>query len=393
MRPTITILALLCLIPPLSAQRCWGQARPAPVGAKTLGASPKFSEFPTAPPASMTPRNDGKLNGWFGLASPYAWHHQGKLIGRYWVTLQQWQSWDGKAWGDECIPPWEWPTDDAVEQAPGAFKFGVDTDKLPPISEPVYQLVEDGTARRVSRETVERRLQLGAAEGQIPDDSNALRITVIGPEPDCQLVTADWERHPALQPFKKTAAYQDYRPDHWAVKDVGFATSGRPTIYFQAPSGKVLHRQDQYEGPEALAGLLALVGAKREPDPRYQAAGDPDLRKRDLLTQAWELAKENKALTVLIVLGVVLLVLHKRGALSIASAPVPTVRAPAVVPRGFTGSARVHTSAPDPQPLTPADHVCRGLKSIRETKARQEADEAKLRAAFAEYLEKPNETS
>lgn len=76
-----------------------------------------------------------------------------------------------------------------------------------------------------------------------------------------------------LAPWKERIKVQDYPPDHWAVRDAGFVTSGNPTIYCQAADGTVLHRQDEYRGPDALAEVL------RKADPTYRPEKDPDLNK------------------------------------------------------------------------------------------------------------------
>jgi hypothetical protein len=107
------------------------------------------------------------------------------------------------------------------------------------------------------------------------DDRDQLCVTVIGEEVNRRQVLDDLDRAPALTPWKGRLKIHGYEPTHWAVQDAGFKTDGRPTIYVQAPDGKVLHRQDEYRGPEALAEVL------RKADPRYQPANDPDLN-RDL---------------------------------------------------------------------------------------------------------------
>jgi hypothetical protein len=48
-------------------------------------------------------------------------------------------------------------------------------------------------------------------------------------------------------------------------------TSGSPTIYLQAPDGKVLHRQDDYRPGD--------LGAIRKAIARYDAKKDPDARR------------------------------------------------------------------------------------------------------------------
>jgi hypothetical protein len=131
---------------------------------------------------------------------------------------------------------------------------GVDLDKIGP-----SRITLNGV--EVTRE---------AAAGVIlPDDRSLLRVTVIGTEAACRQVTADL----AASEWKGKVLVQEYRPAEWAVKP-GFVTTGNPTIYCQAPDGRVLHRQDDYEG-----GLPALAGALRKADPKYDPAKDPDLRK------------------------------------------------------------------------------------------------------------------
>jgi len=105
----------------------------------------------------------------------------------------------------------------------------------------------------------------------IPDDSQQLRLTVIGAEKDRRAVLDDLEHHAALAPLRERILVQSYEPEHWAVAGAGFVTVGAPTIYLQAPDGRVLHRQDEYRGPERLAAAL------RKADPNYRPEADPDL--------------------------------------------------------------------------------------------------------------------
>src|SRR5205823_4837668 len=105
----------------------------------------------------------------------------------------------------------------------------------------------------------------------LTDDSQLLRLTVIGPASDRQTVIDDVEHHPSLASVHDRLRVQAYDPDHWAVAGAGFVRSGRPTIYLQAPDGKVLHRQDEYRGPDQLAEAI------RRADPDYHPERDPDL--------------------------------------------------------------------------------------------------------------------
>ena len=106
----------------------------------------------------------------------------------------------------------------------------------------------------------------------VPDDSGKLHPTIIGAENERHAVLHDLEASPELAEFKDRFLVQDYPPDHWAVALCGFFTAGHPTIYLQLASGKVLHRQDNYDGPKPLADALRRAAAD------YQSNQDPDLR-------------------------------------------------------------------------------------------------------------------
>ncbi len=99
----------------------------------------------------------------------------------------------------------------------------------------------------------------------LTDDSRKPRLTVIG-SPD--------ERKKALEALpadiKDRWLVKEYAPDHWAVRGAGFKAEGHPTVYLQAPDGKVLHRQDDAD---------KLAEAVRKADPAYDPSKDPDLRK------------------------------------------------------------------------------------------------------------------
>lgn len=112
---------------------------------------------------------------------------------------------------------------------------------------------------------------LGKGKASVPDDASQLCLTVIGSPADTASVINDLASAPALAAWKDQLKLQVYEPSHWAVKDAGFVTTGKPTIYCQAPDGTVLHRQDSYAGPDALAEAL------RQADPSYQPAKDPNL--------------------------------------------------------------------------------------------------------------------
>lgn len=119
-------------------------------------------------------------------------------------------------------------------------------------------------------------LALLGAGGKVPDDAGQCHLTVIGTEDQRRPVLHDIDAAPALAPWKGRLKVQSYDPTHWAVARSGFFVAGAPTIYYQAPDGRVLHRQDDYAG-----GAEALAGALRRADPSYQPQSDPDRRRSD----------------------------------------------------------------------------------------------------------------
>lgn len=142
--------------------------------------------------------------------------------------------------------------------------FGVDKDKIS--KEP--QILRGDKA-------IGRKEAIKLLEGKnLEDDTAKLRLTIIGPEADRKRVLADIESNPVLSvAVKERCLVQAYAPDHWAVKNLGFVTTGKPTIYLQRADGKVLHRQEDYRGPEKLTEAI------RKADPKYDTARDPDLNK------------------------------------------------------------------------------------------------------------------
>ena len=143
--------------------------------------------------------------------------------------------------------------------------FGVDTEKLTGTRAEQYRL----NGRPVSREQA-----FTALEGkQLPDDAARLRLTILGTDDQRRQIRQDLAAAPELAEFKDRLVVQDYPPDHWAVAHAGFDTTGHPTLYLQQPSGKVLHRQNDYSGPTDLARAL------RKADPNYDPHKDPDLRR------------------------------------------------------------------------------------------------------------------
>jgi len=187
-------------------------------------------------------------------------------IGAYDVEHDYYRPYDAEAqtWGDCCQPPWKTPTAAGTKawQSP-THNYGVDTSKLG--NQEKYTLHTTAGSRQLSKDAAQ-----GLVGASLPDDSQKLRVTVIGPEDKQKQVLADLGRlGPDLSIWAVTRAYA---PEHWSVQP-GFVKTGSPTIYCQAPSGKVLHRQDDYEG-----GGEALVEALRKAKATYDPKKDPDLR-------------------------------------------------------------------------------------------------------------------
>lgn len=134
--------------------------------------------------------------------------------------------------------------------------FGVSTDKI--AKNEVY--------------SVNGRIVTQPTGPPIPDDSGKLHLTIIGSDGERRRVLQDLATAPELAEFRDHFSVQDYPPDHWAVALCGFYTAGHPTIYLQQPSGKVLHRQNDYDGPKRFAEAL------RRASNTYDANRDPDLR-------------------------------------------------------------------------------------------------------------------
>jgi len=169
-------------------------------------------------------------------------------------------------WGDPCSPPYPPPQDVVTPgkiESDGTINFGLDRSRM---SEAGKHLLD-------GQEVSKAELLQALGKPALPDDSQWLSLTVIGPEAARQKVLSDLQSSPYLAPWKERIKVRDYPPDHWAVRDAGFVTTGNPTIYCQAPDGTVLHRQDVYRGPEALAEVL------RKADPAYSPERDPDLNK------------------------------------------------------------------------------------------------------------------
>jgi hypothetical protein len=232
-------------------------------------------------------------------AAGYEWHtfpddadqlslwHDGRQLGNWRISTREYLPLLAPGvWGDPCPPPYPPPQDVMAPgkiESDGTINFGLERSRLP-----AGRHFLDG--KEVSKD--ELLQALGPA--RLPDDSQWPSLTIIGLEPARQKVLSDLQSSPFLAPWKDRLKVQDYSPDHWAVKDAGFVTTGQPTIYCQAPDGTVLHRQDEYRGPQALAEVL------RQVDPQYKPEKDPDLNAGSVAGIPWPLLLGGAVVLVLL---------------------------------------------------------------------------------------------
>ena len=150
-----------------------------------------------------------------------------------------------------------------TEEVGGVQNFGVDRDQ-----------VNDRETYRVNGIECEKQRAYEALRGdpRLPDDSAMRRVVVVGSDAKRKEVLLDWNAG-KLAEFRNTALLHCYPPDHWHMKEVGYKAHADPSIYIVAADGKVLHRQDYYDGPDKLATAL------RKTDPAYDPAKDPDVTK------------------------------------------------------------------------------------------------------------------
>lgn len=241
MRPLTRARALVSAFPPPS--QCW-----APLPRAAVAAPRPPAPKPVTPPAlAPTPYQWRTFRDDPGRAYLY----KGKLqVGGYDLETHQYRplSADG-TWGDPCEPPLAPPC------------FGLDLSKLP--AEEKYTL----NGREVPREAA-----LEAIEKGVVDDSHKLRVSVLGGEKVRKEVADELRRQLQAEDF----AVRHYDPAAWELR-TGHQVKGEPTIYCQAPSGKVLHRQDDYQGGPGPA-VAALRKARS-----YDPSKDPDLRRPQLV--------------------------------------------------------------------------------------------------------------
>ena len=184
----------------------------------------------------------------------------GRQAGGYSYAQGIYRPWLGSRYGEPSSPPVSPPERQTIGQdVTPANNFGIDTAKLSSRIEPKYIC----NGEPCTRETAVKAIEKG-----LPDDGKKLYLTVIGADEDRKRAEADFPPD-----FKSRVKLNSYRSDHWAVQP-GFVTAGTPTVYLQAPDGKVLHRQDSYAPGDfqAIRKAIDKYDAKRDPDVRQASA-------------------------------------------------------------------------------------------------------------------------
>jgi hypothetical protein len=147
--------------------------------------------------------------------------------------------------------------------------FGLDRFRIP-----VWEsIVKDG--ERISP------AEYRAALEKVPDDKDVPWLVVIGSKEKREAVLQAWNASQGAGKEKLAVRVWSVPPDHWSLKDLAtgrpaFKVEGEPTIYLQAPDGRVLHRQDDYRGPgdiEAIRTVKKNYDAKKDTDWRSWLRG------------------------------------------------------------------------------------------------------------------------
>lgn len=136
----------------------------------------------------------------------------------------------------------------------------------------------NGTSAVINKPSALQMIESGKSDyemddASIPDYSKKFRITVIGSTAERKSVVDNWNEQAGE--LKNRAIIWDLPPDHHSLADsdtgkLMFKTDGHPTVYTQAPDGKVLQRQD--DGKD-------VVEATRRAIKKYDQSKDPDNRK------------------------------------------------------------------------------------------------------------------
>lgn len=259
MRLAIPCFVLFCLADALVHAQCPGGVCPVPQPAAELPAAGAYRW-------TNKPGQPGQL---------YLLHGN-RQVGHYdlqTLTFRPLLNAARGEWGEACDPPYQPPC------------FGVELDRI-----------SNREAHTLNGVEVGKKGVYEAIGDGLTDDSGRIRVSIFG-EGGAQ-VAAELQAARDLDGLRDSFTVRAYPADHWAAKAQGFVTDGKPSIYVQSPTGKVLHRQDDYAGGSAVL-VASLLKAKAG----YDGKKDPDLRAKDAAPVHVDLGKVALIVGAVVCLG------------------------------------------------------------------------------------------
>lgn len=202
-------------------------------------------------------------------------------------------------WGPPCPPPCPLPEGvrlpSKVEN--GVKNFGVDMSQIP-----------KGERYMMQGKEVPKEKAIYSMD-KLPDDRDALWVVIAGgTDEQRKKVKEVMEQENVKDAAPIKYKVWDAPAGDWSLRDSEtghkvYKDDGNPTVYYLAPDGEVLHRQDSFEGP---ADYQTLRLARKV----YDAKKDPSLK-----GVLWHLFMPNidPGLIVLGLLGGAALILPKKG--------------------------------------------------------------------------------
>lgn len=174
---------------------------------------------------------------------------------------------------------------------------------------------------------------------KLPDDSAMPSLTIIGTRAERAAVEQAIRSDSTLRAIAKSVLVQSYDPDDVMVAKYGFVTTGRPSIYMTAPSGKVLFRAEEYPGVDTLAAAIAAgvddCCPPRKPKPDYDPVRDPDpirIIHNQTKWWHWAMAAMGGVLGTVLLAGAVIVVVAAVYFVVVRLTGKPAPTPPAVVP-------------------------------------------------------------
>lgn len=196
-------------------------------------------------------------------------YHGNKQLGGYDIATGVYKpllDYQKNIWGSASTPPHPLPTNYYLKAPVAVPNYGVDMSKLSRES-------REHDSYKLNGLPIPKDAAYDAVEKGIADDSAKMRLTIIGSDEDRARVEKDLAA-PEQADLMAAVNVWSVRPDHHSLydsvtKQPGYVTTGKPTIYLQAPDGKVLHRQDDYRpGDIAAIRKAGNYDHKRDPDVR-----------------------------------------------------------------------------------------------------------------------------